>query len=102
MLDEKLIRVCAVPCNSIPTISLVFGGKPFDISPDTFNLGPVSSGSSDCVGGIVRVGHGYGKTHGFGVTGVTGTGTGWAFGNPRHTATCTRGIAGMYGYHYHR
>jgi hypothetical protein len=49
-----------------------------------------------------KVGHGYGKTRGFWVTGVTGTGTGWAFGNPRHTATRTRGIAGMYGYHYHR
>ena len=49
-----------------------------------------------------KVGHGYGKTRGFRVTGVTGTGTGWAFGNPRHTATRTRGIAGMYGYHYHR
>ncbi|TFK51920.1 acid protease [Heliocybe sulcata] len=42
-----------VPCDSIPTVSLSFGGKSFDISPDTFNLGTATQGSSDCVGGIV-------------------------------------------------
>ncbi|KZT25209.1 acid protease [Neolentinus lepideus HHB14362 ss-1] len=42
-----------VPCDSIPKISLTFGGKSFDVSSDTFNLGPESSGSSSCVGGIV-------------------------------------------------
>jgi len=52
----------------------------------------------NCPSPVVRVGHGYGKTRGFGVTGVTGTGTGWAFGNPRHTATRTRGITGIHRY----
>ncbi|KII94327.1 hypothetical protein PLICRDRAFT_101811 [Plicaturopsis crispa FD-325 SS-3] len=41
-----------VPCSSIPQISLTFNGKSFDVSSSTFNLGPASSGSSDCVGGI--------------------------------------------------
>ncbi|KIK65519.1 hypothetical protein GYMLUDRAFT_94161 [Collybiopsis luxurians FD-317 M1] len=41
-----------VPCDSIPTVSLTFGGTAFTISADTFNLGMVSAGSSDCVGGI--------------------------------------------------
>ncbi|KZT25193.1 acid protease [Neolentinus lepideus HHB14362 ss-1] len=42
-----------VPCNAIPTIGLTFGGRTFDISPETFNLGPVESGSNRCVGGVV-------------------------------------------------
>ncbi|KAF9221253.1 Asp-domain-containing protein [Gyrodon lividus] len=41
------------PCDSVPSVSLTFGGTSFPISPETFNLGTVSSGSSDCVGGIV-------------------------------------------------
>ncbi|KAF5364375.1 hypothetical protein D9756_000836 [Leucocoprinus leucothites] len=40
------------PCDSNPQVSLTFGGKAFAISADTFNLGQVSQGSSDCVGGI--------------------------------------------------
>ncbi|KAI0951743.1 hypothetical protein AcV7_007755 [Taiwanofungus camphoratus] len=43
----------SVPCDAIPTISLMFGGKAFDISKELFNLGKVSPGSSDCLGGIV-------------------------------------------------
>lgn len=42
-----------VPCDSIPNISLTFGGKAFSISADTFNLGQAEQGSSDCVGGII-------------------------------------------------
>ncbi|KAK0195022.1 acid protease [Armillaria mellea] len=41
-----------VPCDRIPRISITFGGKAFSISADTFNLGQVEQGSSDCVGGI--------------------------------------------------
>jgi len=41
------------PCNSVPSVSLTFNGKPFNISTADFNLGAASSGSSDCVGGIV-------------------------------------------------
>ncbi|EPQ56641.1 acid protease [Gloeophyllum trabeum ATCC 11539] len=41
-----------VPCDSIPTLSLTFAGKSFDVSPDTFSLGAVQEGSSDCVGGV--------------------------------------------------
>ncbi|KAG1877112.1 Asp-domain-containing protein [Suillus tomentosus] len=43
-----------IPCDTIgsytPTFS--FGGRGFDVSEGTFNLGPESEGSSDCVGGI--------------------------------------------------
>ncbi|EPQ56531.1 acid protease [Gloeophyllum trabeum ATCC 11539] len=42
-----------VPCSAIPTISLTFSGKSFPISPSIFNLGRVSRGSNDCVGGVV-------------------------------------------------
>jgi len=41
-----------VPCDSIPSVSLTFAGQSFDVSADTFNLGPATDGSSDCVGGI--------------------------------------------------
>ena len=41
-----------VPCESIPSVSFTFNGQPFVISPETFNLGAASQGSSDCVGGI--------------------------------------------------
>jgi hypothetical protein len=52
--------------------------------------------------GRTRVRHGYRKTHGFSKTGSAGTGTVVDFGIPRHTATRTRGIAGTYGYYYHK
>jgi len=42
-----------VPCDSVPDVSLTFGGTEFSISPDIFNLGLVSEGSNDCVGGIM-------------------------------------------------
>ncbi|KII89342.1 hypothetical protein PLICRDRAFT_53792 [Plicaturopsis crispa FD-325 SS-3] len=42
-----------VPCDSIPSVSLTFGGKKFSVSSDSFNLGAATSGSSECVGGIV-------------------------------------------------
>ncbi|KAJ3715622.1 acid protease [Lentinula guzmanii] len=41
-----------VPCDAIPSVSLTFGGTAFTVSPDTFNLGLVSAGSNDCVGGV--------------------------------------------------
>ncbi|KAG1843132.1 acid protease [Suillus subalutaceus] len=43
-----------LPCDTIGsyTPTLTFGGRGFNVSEDTFNIGPESSGSSDCVGGI--------------------------------------------------
>ncbi|KAH7912653.1 aspartic peptidase domain-containing protein [Hygrophoropsis aurantiaca] len=41
------------PCSKVPQASLTFGGKSFAISAETFNLGPVTPGSEDCVGGIM-------------------------------------------------
>ncbi|KAH7906841.1 aspartic peptidase domain-containing protein [Hygrophoropsis aurantiaca] len=43
------------PCDSAPSPSLTYGGKLWPISAESFNLGQVSSGSADCVGGIVGV-----------------------------------------------
>ncbi|KAI0068984.1 acid protease [Artomyces pyxidatus] len=40
------------PCASVPTVSLTFGGTAFSVSSETFNLGQLSEGSSQCVGGI--------------------------------------------------
>ncbi|EJD01642.1 acid protease, partial [Fomitiporia mediterranea MF3/22] len=43
-----------VPCNAIPdNVNVILGGTAFTLSPDTFNLGQVSDGSNDCVGGII-------------------------------------------------
>jgi hypothetical protein len=43
----------AVPCDSNPDVSVTLGGKAFSISADTLNLGQLSEGSDDCVGGIM-------------------------------------------------
>ncbi|KAG6823933.1 hypothetical protein H0H92_008573, partial [Tricholoma furcatifolium] len=40
------------PCDAVVNATLVFDGQPFEIKTENFNLGQVSSGSSDCVGGI--------------------------------------------------
>ncbi|KIK69445.1 hypothetical protein GYMLUDRAFT_80676 [Collybiopsis luxurians FD-317 M1] len=40
------------PCNTTINTTISFGGKDWQISPEDMNLGPVSSGSSDCLGGI--------------------------------------------------
>ncbi|KAG6837527.1 hypothetical protein H0H93_007708 [Arthromyces matolae] len=40
------------PCNNVPNVSLTFAGRSFAISPETFNLGPVSTNSPNCVGAI--------------------------------------------------
>ena len=55
---------------------------------------------SDNDGNIVvtKVGHRCGKTCRFWITGVTGTGTGLAFGNPQHTTYLYRGVKGFYRY----
>ena len=45
-----------VPCSSIPTVKFTFGGTSFSIPPSVFNLGRVSSKSTDCIGGIVSSG----------------------------------------------
>ncbi|KAI9438431.1 acid protease [Lactarius psammicola] len=44
-----------IPCNSNAHGSITFSGKAFEISASTFNLGPESSGSDTCVGGIGAV-----------------------------------------------
>ncbi|KAH9054928.1 acid protease [Lactarius vividus] len=44
-----------IPCSFNATISVRFGGAKFVIERDTFNLGTVSEGSADCVGGIVAL-----------------------------------------------
>ncbi|KAI0040132.1 acid protease [Auriscalpium vulgare] len=41
----------SIPCSFSTPISVTLGGKAFTVAPSTFNLGPVSDGSSTCVGG---------------------------------------------------
>ncbi len=41
----------AVPCNFSTPISVHVGGKEVEISPDAFNLGPLSEGSDTCLAG---------------------------------------------------
>ncbi|KAG6829330.1 hypothetical protein H0H92_004933 [Tricholoma furcatifolium] len=40
------------PCNATPEVSLTFRGNSFAISPELFNIGQVSTDSSDCIGGV--------------------------------------------------
>ncbi|KAH7910588.1 acid protease [Hygrophoropsis aurantiaca] len=46
-------------CSSYPTISLSFGGKAFRLSMQDFNLGRLSPGSNQCVGGILSLGNNF-------------------------------------------
>ncbi|KAI0043077.1 acid protease [Auriscalpium vulgare] len=41
----------SIPCSFNTPLSVTLGGTEFTIDPSTFNLGPVSDGSSTCVGG---------------------------------------------------
>jgi hypothetical protein len=41
------------PCNTTVNASINFGGTTFDISPNTFNLGPTYNKSDRCTGGFV-------------------------------------------------
>lgn len=52
-VDESQV-IYSMPCDIIEKYAptLIFGGHPFTVSGDTFNLGPVEVGSSDCVAGI--------------------------------------------------
>ena len=44
-----------VPCNFNTPISVYVGGKEVQISPATFNLGPVSTGSDTCIAGAAAI-----------------------------------------------
>jgi len=50
------------PCNSVPTVAFSWGGKSWSISSDNFNLGPVTQGSSSCVGALSGQDPGLGST----------------------------------------
>ncbi|KIY74371.1 acid protease [Cylindrobasidium torrendii FP15055 ss-10] len=50
--------IYAYPCDQTPSVALSFGGFEFAIHPDDFNLGKVSTNSSECVGGVVSSGNG--------------------------------------------
>ncbi|KAF9219826.1 acid protease [Gyrodon lividus] len=41
------------PCDSVPSVTFTFSGTSFPIAADTLNLGPASSDSPDCIGGII-------------------------------------------------
>jgi hypothetical protein len=43
--------IISVPCDFDTPISIYVGGKEIKISPDTFNLGPLSTGSDRCLAG---------------------------------------------------
>lgn len=51
--DESEV-LYTIPCDKIDNYAptLTFGGHPFTVSGDTFNLGPIEEGSSDCLAGI--------------------------------------------------
>ncbi|OAX35396.1 acid protease, partial [Rhizopogon vinicolor AM-OR11-026] len=44
----------SIPCDIIENYAptFTFGGRPFTVSGETFNLGPIEDGSSDCLAGV--------------------------------------------------
>jgi cathepsin D len=44
------------PCSAKLGVTITFGGKEWAISDDDINLGPVNTGSSQCVGAVVGPG----------------------------------------------
>ncbi|KAG9313385.1 aspartic peptidase domain-containing protein [Chiua virens] len=53
--------VWTVPCDTVGSLAptLTLGSRSFTVSSSTFNLGPVSEGSSDCVAGLAGGGSPY-------------------------------------------
>jgi len=51
VFDYLFISYLTVPCDFDTPISFYVGGKEIKISPDTFNFGPISSGSDRCLAG---------------------------------------------------
>jgi len=47
-----------VPCFSVKSVELSFGGYRFAINASDFYLGRVSASSTDCVGGVLSMGNG--------------------------------------------
>ncbi|KDQ20078.1 hypothetical protein BOTBODRAFT_101585 [Botryobasidium botryosum FD-172 SS1] len=47
------------PCSSALSVSFTFGGKPFAINQQFFNLGSISEGSGTCVGALVAQDFGF-------------------------------------------
>ncbi|KAA1131915.1 hypothetical protein PGTUg99_033627 [Puccinia graminis f. sp. tritici] len=43
------------PCSANPVLTLTFGGKPYSIAPDDFNVGAVDSDGKMCLGSIFAV-----------------------------------------------
>ncbi|OAV99883.1 hypothetical protein PTTG_01476 [Puccinia triticina 1-1 BBBD Race 1] len=43
------------PCSANPVLTLTFGGKPYPIAPDDFNVGAVDSDGKMCLGSIFAV-----------------------------------------------
>ncbi|KAG1730838.1 aspartic peptidase domain-containing protein [Suillus paluster] len=52
--DDESEVLYSIPCDTIDNYAptLTFGGHPFTVSGETFNLGPVEQGSSDCLAGV--------------------------------------------------
>ena len=49
--QQYFIFYISVPCNFTTPISIYVGKKEIKITPDTFNLGPISNGSDRCFAG---------------------------------------------------
>ncbi|KAH9988225.1 Asp-domain-containing protein [Russula vinacea] len=49
------VVIYTIPCNFNTPISVYVGGKEVQISPATFNLGPVSTGSDTCIAGAAAI-----------------------------------------------
>ncbi|KAF8492841.1 acid protease [Russula emetica] len=72
-----------IPCDFDTPISVYVGGKEIRISPDTFNLGPISNGSEICLAGAASDEELIGEFWILGDVFLRNTYTAWDVGNGR-------------------
>lgn len=73
----------SIPCDFDTPISFCVGGKDIEISPDTFNLGPISNGSKQCLAGAAWLEELTGEFWILGDVFLQNTYTAWDIGNGR-------------------
>ncbi|KAN0118079.1 acid protease [Russula decolorans] len=73
----------SIPCDFDTPISIYVGGKEIEISPDTFNFGPISNGSDRCLAGAAWLEELTGEFWILGDVFLQNTYTAWDVGNGR-------------------
>ncbi|KAI0299938.1 acid protease [Russula brevipes] len=77
------VGLYTIPCNFNTPISISVGGREFEISPASFNLGPVSAGSDTCIAGAAASATFIGQFWILGDVFLQNVYTGWDVGQTR-------------------